>query len=67
MGATKVLVEPPQWPRNGTISHTDVAHFLVRPITERQYVHTAPALMEILRGDGIQLLASIVGRFLAVH
>lgn len=43
-GHYEVLAEPSQW-RNGTISRADVAHFLVRQITERQYVHKAPVLI----------------------
>jgi uncharacterized protein YbjT (DUF2867 family) len=42
----EVLAEPSQW-RNGTISRADVAHFLVRQITERQCVHSAPVLVGI--------------------
>jgi putative NADH-flavin reductase len=45
-GRYDVLAEPSQW-RNGTISRADVAHFLVRQITERQYVHKAPVLIGI--------------------
>jgi putative NADH-flavin reductase len=43
-GRYEVLAEPSQW-RNGVISRADVAHFLVRQITERQYVHKAPVLI----------------------
>jgi putative NADH-flavin reductase len=43
-GRYEVLAEPTQW-RNGTISRADVARFLVKQISERQYVHKAPVVI----------------------
>jgi uncharacterized protein YbjT (DUF2867 family) len=40
----KVLQEPSQW-RNGTISRSDVAHFLVQQIQNRAYVGKTPVLV----------------------
>jgi putative NADH-flavin reductase len=40
----KVLEEPSQW-RNGIISRSDVADFLVRQIDDQTYVHKAPVLV----------------------
>ena len=43
-GRYKVLAEPPQW-RNGIISRSDVAEFLVRQIENQTYVRQAPVLV----------------------
>lgn len=43
-GRYKILTEPSQW-RNGTISRSDVADFLVRQIVDRAYVHQTPVLV----------------------
>ncbi len=43
-GRCKVLTEASQW-RNGMISRSDVAEFLVRQIEDRRYVHKAPVLV----------------------
>jgi putative NADH-flavin reductase len=43
-GRYKVLAEASQW-RNGMISRSDVADFLVRQIDDRRYVHQAPVLV----------------------
>jgi putative NADH-flavin reductase len=43
-GRYKVLAEASQW-RNGIISRSDVAAFLVRQIEDRSYVHKAPVLV----------------------
>ena len=43
-GRYKVLSEPSEW-RNGTISRADVADFIVRQLTEREYVRLAPVLV----------------------
>ena len=43
-GAYKVLTEPSQW-RNGVISRSNVAEFLVRQIEDRSYVRKAPVLV----------------------
>jgi putative NADH-flavin reductase len=43
-GRYKVLAEASQW-RNGIISRSDVAAFLVRQIEDRNYVHKAPVLV----------------------
>ena len=43
-GRYKVLAEPSQW-RNGIISRSDVADFLVRQIEDGSYVHKAPVLV----------------------
>ena len=43
-GRYKVLEEPSEW-RNGIISRSDVAEFLVRQIEDRTYVHKAPVLV----------------------
>jgi putative NADH-flavin reductase len=43
-GRYKILDKPSQW-RNGMISRSDVAEFLVRQIEERTYVHKAPVLV----------------------
>jgi putative NADH-flavin reductase len=40
----KILVNPSQW-RNGNISRSDVADFLVRQIDDRTYVGKAPVLV----------------------
>jgi len=40
----KVLVDPSQW-RNGIISRADVADFLVRQISDRNYIGQAPVLV----------------------
>lgn len=45
-GRYEVLAEPSQW-RNGTISRADVARFLVKQISERQYVHKAPVVVGV--------------------
>jgi putative NADH-flavin reductase len=43
-GRYKILTEPSQW-RNGVISRSDVADFLVRQIKDRAYVHQTPVLI----------------------
>lgn len=43
-GRYKVLTEAAQW-RNGIISRSDVAEFLVRQIEETSYVHKDPVLI----------------------
>ena len=43
-GRYKVFEEPSEW-RNGIISRSDVAEFLVRQIEDRTYVHKAPVLV----------------------
>ncbi len=43
-GRYQVLREPSQW-RNGIISRSDVAEFLVRQIEDPTYVHAAPVLV----------------------
>ena len=43
-GGTQILDKPSQW-RNGMISRSDVAEFLVRQIEDRTYVHRAPVLI----------------------
>jgi len=43
-GRYKVLAEASQW-RNGIISRSDVAAFLVRQIEDRSYLHKAPVLV----------------------
>jgi putative NADH-flavin reductase len=43
-GRYKVLEEPSEW-RNGIISRSDVAEFLVRQIEDRTYMHKAPVLV----------------------
>jgi putative NADH-flavin reductase len=43
-GRYKILDKPSQW-RNGMISRSDVAEFLVRQIEDRAYVHKAPVLV----------------------
>ena len=43
-GRFKVLVAASQW-RNGIISRSDVAEFLVRQIEDRTYLHKAPVLV----------------------
>jgi putative NADH-flavin reductase len=43
-GRYKILEKPSQW-RNGTISRSDVADFLVRQIEDRAYVGKAPVLV----------------------
>ena len=43
-GRYKVLADASQW-RNGIISRSDVADFLVRQIEDRSYVHKAPVLI----------------------
>jgi len=43
-GRHKILAEPSQW-RNGLISRSDVAEFLVRQIEDRTYVRKAPVLV----------------------
>jgi putative NADH-flavin reductase len=43
-GRYKILAEPSQW-RNGIISRSDVAEFLVRQIEDRTYVGQAPVLI----------------------
>jgi putative NADH-flavin reductase len=43
-GRYKILVEASQW-RNGIISRSDVAEFLVRQIEDQTYVHEAPVLV----------------------
>lgn len=43
-GRYKVLIEPPEW-RNGAISRSDVADFLVRNVKDETYVLKAPVLI----------------------
>jgi putative NADH-flavin reductase len=43
-GRYKILSNASQW-RNGIISRSDVAEFLVRQIADRAYVHQAPVLV----------------------
>ena len=43
-GRFKILPEPSQW-RNGIISRSDVAEFLVRQIEDQTYVRQAPVLV----------------------
>jgi putative NADH-flavin reductase len=43
-GRYKILDEASQW-RNGSISRSDVAEFLVRQIEDQTYVHEAPVLV----------------------
>lgn len=43
-GRYKILAEASQW-RNGIISRSDVAEFLVRQIADRTYVQKAPVLV----------------------
>jgi uncharacterized protein YbjT (DUF2867 family) len=43
-GRYKVLTEPSEW-RNGIISRSDVADFLVRQIEDQTYVRQAPVLV----------------------
>ena len=43
-GRYKILAEPSQW-RNGIISRSDVAEFLVQQINDQTYVHQAPVLV----------------------
>jgi putative NADH-flavin reductase len=43
-GRYEILVNPSQW-RNGNISRSDVADFLVRQINDRTYVGKAPVLV----------------------
>jgi putative NADH-flavin reductase len=43
-GHYKVLAETSQW-RNGTISRSDVAEFLVRQVEEENYIHKSPVLI----------------------
>ena len=43
-GIYKILAEPSQW-RNGIISRSDVAEFLVQQIKDQTYVHQAPVLV----------------------
>jgi uncharacterized protein YbjT (DUF2867 family) len=43
-GLYQILDKPSQW-RNGMISRSDVAEFLVRQIEDRTYVHKAPVLV----------------------
>ena len=43
-GRYKVLADASQW-RNGIISRSDVADFLVRQIEDRSYFHKAPVLI----------------------
>jgi putative NADH-flavin reductase len=43
-GRFKILSEPSQW-RNGIISRSDVADFLVRQIEDQTYVRQAPVLV----------------------
>jgi putative NADH-flavin reductase len=43
-GRFHILSEPSQW-RNGMISRTDVADFLVRQIVDRTYLHKTPVLV----------------------
>jgi putative NADH-flavin reductase len=44
-GRYKILAEPSQW-RNGIISRSDVADFLVRQIEGRDYIRQAPVLVD---------------------
>jgi len=43
-GRYKILANSAQW-RNGIVSRSDVAEFLVRQIEDRTYVHEAPVLV----------------------
>ena len=43
-GRYKILTEASQW-RNGMISRSDVAEFLVRQIDDQTYIHQAPVLV----------------------
>lgn len=43
-GRYKILDEPSQW-RNGMISRSDVAEFLVRQIEDQSYVRKTPVLV----------------------
>ena len=43
-GQYKILDKQSQW-RNGMISRSDVAEFMVRQIADRTYVHKAPVLV----------------------
>lgn len=43
-GRYKVLREPSQW-RNGLISRSDLAQFLVRQVEDRAYIRAAPVLV----------------------
>ena len=43
-GRFKILAEASQW-RNGMISRTDVADFLVRQIEDRTYFYKTPVLV----------------------
>ena len=43
-GRFKILTDASQW-RNGVISRSNVAEFLVRQIEDRTYVHQAPVLV----------------------
>jgi putative NADH-flavin reductase len=43
-GRYEILDKPSQW-RNGMISRSDVAEFLVRQIEDRTYVRRAPVLI----------------------
>jgi putative NADH-flavin reductase len=43
-GRYKILTEPSQW-RNGIISRSDVADFLIRKIDDQTYFHKAPVLI----------------------
>ena len=43
-GRYKIFSEPSQW-RNGIISRSDVAEFLVREIEDQTYVHQTPVLV----------------------
>ena len=43
-GRFKILSEPSQW-RNGIISRSDVAEFLVRQIVDQTYVRQTPVLV----------------------
>jgi putative NADH-flavin reductase len=40
----KILIKPSQW-RNGAISRSDVADFIVRSIDGNEYIHQAPVLV----------------------
>ena len=43
-GRYKILVKASEW-RNGIISRSDIAEFLVRQIEDRNYVRNAPVLV----------------------
>jgi len=43
-GRYKVLREPSEW-RNGIISRSNVADFLVKQIEDRKYIHASPVLV----------------------